>query len=330
MSAPILVTGATGFVGSRVVRQLLERGESVRVLARPGSPRSNLQGLDVDYVDGDLTRPDSLAPACRGCGGLFHVAADYRLWVADPQALDRTNVEGTRSLLLAAKDAGIGRIVYTSSVAVLGTRSDGTVTDETTPVTEADMVGLYKRSKFRAEEMVKTLVRDHDLPIVIVNPSTPVGPGDIKPTPTGRVILDAANGRIPAFVDTGLNIVHVDDVAHGHLLAFDRGAIGERYVLGGDDLPLRDMLRIIAEHVGRAPPTISLPRRALFPMAYLVEAWARSTGGKEPLLTVDGLKMAAKKMYFSSRKAETELGYSHRPAQEAIRDAVDWFRPNPM
>ncbi len=226
--------------------------------------------------------------------------------------------------MLAALEAGVQRVVYTSSVATLGLNRDGRPADETTPVTLADMVGHYKRSKFLAEAEVRRLVDEQALPAVIVNPSTPVGPRDIKPTPTGRLIADAAAGRMPAYVDTGLNIVHVDDVAAGHLLAFHRGRIGERYILGGDDLTLRDILEIVATLTGRRPPAVRLPHDLILPLACLVEGWTRLTGGKDPQLTVDGARMARKKMFFSSAKAESDLGYHHRPAREALADAVTW------
>ena len=262
----------------------------------------------------------------RGCDALFHVAADYRLWVPQPAAMYRTNVEGTRELLLAAAAAGVSRIVYTSSVATLGLRADRLPSDETTPAALADMIGHYKRSKFLAEQAVRALVAESGLPVVIVNPSAPVGPADARPTPTGRVLLEAARGRIPAYVDTGLNLVHVDDVAEGHLLAFERGRIGERYILGGDNLPLGEMLAQIATLVGRRPPRLRLPSRALLPVAVIAEAIARLGIGGEPLVTADGVRMARKPMYFTSAKAERELGYRSRPAVEGLRDAIDWYR----
>ncbi len=320
-----LVTGATGFVGSAVVRALLAGGETVRVLVRPGSDRRNLDGLAVEPVEGDLTDPHSLDRAVAGCSALFHVAADYRLWVPKPAEIHRANVEGTRDLMLAAGAAGVRRIVYTSSVATLGLHADGSPADEDTPVAIEAMIGPYKRSKFLAEQEVRRLVAESGLPAVIVNPSTPVGPRDVKPTPTGRMVRDAAAGRMPAFVDTGLNIVHVDDVARGHLLAFERGRIGARYVLGGEDMTLRAILGEIARIVGRHPPRLALPHAAVLPIAVIAEAVARVTG-REPLATVDGVRMARKHMFFSSAKAVAELGYRYRPAAEALRDAVAWFR----
>jgi len=322
----VLVTGASGFVGSAVVRQLLARGERVRVLVRPASDRRNVSGLAVEVVEGDLRQASSLAAACAGCSALYHVAADYRLWTRDPRELYASNVEGTRNLMRAALGAGIPRIVYTSSVATLGLHGDGSPASEDSPVGLANMIGHYKRSKFLAERAVDELVAREGLPAVIVNPSTPIGPHDVKPTPTGRMIRDAAAGRIPAYVDTGLNLVHVEDVARGHLLAFERGQVGRRYILGGEDMALRDILAAIARHAGRRPPRVRLPRSALYPVALVAEAWAWVTRGDEPQVTLDGLRMSRKKMFFDSGRARRELGYTARPAIEAIADAVDWFR----
>ncbi len=320
-----LVTGATGFVGAAVVRALLARGAKVRVLSRATSSKQNLQGLDVELAVGDLLDPDSLARAVAGCRGVYHVAADYRLWVPDPQEMFRANIDGSRALLLAAKHAGVERIVYTSSVATLGLNPDHTPSDEFTPVGLADMIGTYKKSKFLAEEEVKRLVRDEQVPAVIVNPSMPVGPGDVKPTPTGRMVVEAASGKMPAYVDTGLNVVHVDDVAQGHLLAYDKGQVGERYILGGENLTLAQILGLICGLVGRKPPTVQLPRLPLFPLAVIAEAWGRISG-IEPMLTVDSLKMAAKYMHYSSARAERELGYRPRPAKDAFADAIAWYK----
>lgn len=320
-----LVTGANGFVGSAVMRQLLDEGAAVRVLVRQGSDRRNLEGLDVEILEGDLRDQASLERALKGCYALFHVAADYRLWVRRPQDLYDSNVTGTGNILRAAGEAGVERIVYTSSVAVLGLNRDGTPADEETRVTVNDMIGHYKRSKFLAEEEVRRLVREQRLPVVIVNPSTPIGPRDVKPTPTGRMIRDAARGRMPAYVDTGLNLVHVEDVAAGHLMAYRRGSIGERYILGGEDLHLKDILTRIAQITGRKPPRIRLSQGMVMPIAYLAQAWARLTGGPEPRVTVDGVKMSRKLMFFSHAKATRDLGYHPRPADEALRDAVAWF-----
>lgn len=321
------VTGATGFVGSAVARKLQERGYRVRALVRPNADRRNLADLGLEEVAGRLENPDSLARAVDGCAAVFHVAADYRLWVPDPKPMMAANVDGSVALLRAAKRAGVPRIVYTSSVAVLGFNADGTPSDETTPSTVADMIGVYKASKFLAEEAVKRLIAEEGVPAVIVNPSTPIGPRDVKPTPTGRIITEAASGRMPAYVDTGLNVVHVDDVAEGHLLAFDKGVIGERYILGGDNLSLAEILARLARLSGCKPPKVKLPTAPLYPLAYAAEAWAR-VSGREPMVTVDALKMASHRMWFSSAKAEAQLGYRHRPAQEALADALRWFQQN--
>jgi dihydroflavonol-4-reductase len=320
-----LVTGGAGFVGSAVVRAQLARGERVRVLVRPTTDLRNLTALDVELAYGDLREPATLRAALAGCSTLFHVAADYRLWAPRPEELYASNVEGTRALMEAALELSIRRIVCTSSVATLGLHPDGRPADEDTPVGLADMIGPYKRSKYLAEELVRELVRTRGLPAVIVNPSAPVGPGDLKPTPTGRMVLDAAAGRMPAYVDTGLNIVHVDDVATGHLLACEHGRVGERYILGGTDLSLREILENIAEIVGRTAPRWRLPVAGVLPLAYLAEGWARVAGG-EPRLTIDGVRLARKHMYFTSARAERELGYSARPAPVALMDAVTGFR----
>ncbi|MFZ0147655.1 MAG: hopanoid-associated sugar epimerase, partial [Xanthobacteraceae bacterium] len=254
----ILVTGASGFVGAAVVRQLLAAGHAVRALIRPTSAHTNLAGLPVEIAQGDLRDPDSLNRAMAGVRFVFHVAADYRLWARHPQDIVRTNVEGTRTLMEAALRAGVERIVYTSSVATLKARPDGKPSDEAFPLEEAAAIGAYKYSKVVAERLVETMAAEHNLPAVIVNPSTPIGPRDVRPTPTGRIIVEAAAGRMPAYVDTGLNLVHVDDVATGHLLALAKGRIGERYILGGQDVLLGDMLGEIARHTGRSPPKLRL------------------------------------------------------------------------
>ncbi len=322
----VLITGASGFVGSAVTRCLIIAGYRVRALLRAESPRDNLSGLDVEIAIGDLTEPDTLKTAVAGCTALFHIAADYRLWTPQPQVLYRTNVDGTRNIMQAALHAEIRRIVYTSSVATLGLHTNGSPAGEETPSSLEDMTGHYKRSKFMAEAEVRRMVVEDRLPAVIVNPSTPVGPRDIRPTPTGKMIVDAARGRMPAYVDTGLNIVHVDDVAAGHLLAFERGKVGERYILGGDNMSLRDILHHIASMSGRRPPRVRLPHNAVLPLAWITQGLARISGTMQPIMTVDGVRMAKKRMYFSSARAEGELGYTHRPATEALHDAVTWFR----
>jgi dihydroflavonol-4-reductase len=310
-----------------VVRALLAAGHQVRVLLRAQSSRRNLAGLAVEPVIGDLADVGALDAALQGCEALFHVAADYRLWAPDPQALYRSNVDGTRNIVEAARRSDVKRVVYTSSVATIGLRPDSQPSDETDVAQLDAMIGHYKRSKFLAENWVLQAARD-GAPIVIVNPSTPIGPGDVKPTPTGRLVLDAATGRMPAYVDTGLNIVHVDDVAAGHLLAYQHGRIGERYILGGTDLSLQRILSMIALASGRPAPRLRLPLNLLLPVAYAAEALARLRG-RETRITVDGIRMARHRMYFSSAKAVRELGYRWRPAQQAIEDAVRWFVQSP-
>ena len=322
----ILITGASGFVGSAVLRKLIERGHEVRALVRPSSERRNLEGLPVEIVEGDLMAPETLKPALKGCKGVFHVAADYRLWAPDPSGMFAANVDGTRAIMAAALEVGVERIVYTSSVATLGLLPGGQPADEDTPVRFEDMIGPYKQSKFLAEAEVRALLGTEKLPAVIVNPSTPIGPRDIKPTPTGRMIVEAASGRMPAYVDTGLNVVHVDDVAEGHLLAFEKGEVGECYILGGENLPLNEILNTIAGITGGKAPRWRIPHGLVLPVAHVAEAWARLTGGSEPFVTVDGLRMARKKMFFSHRKASRAFGYAPRPASDALADATRWFR----
>jgi len=324
---PVLVTGSTGFIGSAVARRLIGEGLSVRLMVRSTSPRDNLQGLRAEIVTGDLRDPQAVREAVRGVNAVFHVAADYRMWARNPQEIITNNREMTRCVMEAALQAKVARIVYTSSVATLEPYADGQSSDETRPLAENAAIGAYKRSKVIAERLVETMVAQRGLPAVIVNPSAPIGPRDIKPTPTGRIVLEAASGRLPAYVDTGLNLVHVDDVAAGHLAAFRNGRIGERYVLSGQNVELRIVLCDIAQLVGRVAPRIRLPRRLLFPYAYLSEVVATMTG-HEPMATLDGLRMAKYYMYFSSAKAERELGYTARPYCEALRDAIVWFRAN--
>ncbi len=319
-----LVTGASGFVGSAVARRLGERGYRVRVLMRASSPRTNIVGFDCETVEGDMRDPASMRRAMEGARYLFHVAADYRLWARDPEEIVRNNRDGARAVMEAALDAGVDKIVYTSSVAALKPL-DGSAADETSRHTEQSAIGAYKRSKVVAERLVERMIAEQGLPAVIVSPSTPIGPRDVKPTPTGRIIVEAATGRMPAFVDTGLNLVHVDDVAEGHLLALEKGKFGEAYILGGEDVSLKDMLAVIASLAGRKAPTLRLPRAPLYPLAYAAEAFARVTG-REPFLTADALTMAKHRMFFSSSKAQRELGFSARPYARGIEDALTWFR----
>jgi dihydroflavonol-4-reductase len=321
----ILVTGASGFVGSAVARKLIEAGFSVRALVRGKSPRAHLAGLDLEFFEGDLRDRKSVARAIAGMRYVFHVAADYRLWARDPSEIFASNVEGTRNLMEEAMRAGVERVIYTSSVATIAVRSDGMAADESSPLREDQGIGAYKRSKIAAERLVEAMVAERGLAAVIVNPSTPIGPRDVRPTPTGRIIIEAAMGRIPAFIDTGLNLVHVDDVASGHLAALHHGKIGERYILGGQDVLFSQMLRDIAGLVGRRAARVRLPWRALIPVAFVAEAVANVTG-REPFATLDGVHMAKYRMFFASTKAEQELGYRSRRYTEAIDDAVRWFR----
>jgi dihydroflavonol-4-reductase len=319
------LTGASGFVGSALARRLLSDGFVVRALVRSGANRANTSGLDLDIVEGDIRNANVVQQAMRGVRYVFHAAADYRLWAPDPSEIFETNVDGTRIVMVAALQANVERIVYTSSVATLKPRDDGTAVDESGRLDEGSAIGAYKKSKLLAERLVERIVRDENLPAVIVNPSTPIGPRDVRPTPTGRIIIEAACGRMPAFVDTGLNVVHVDDVANGHIAALQRGRIGERYILGGENMALGRILGEIARLAGRRPPTIKLPRRSIYPLAFAAEAVARVTK-REPFVTLDGLRMAKYKMFFSSAKAERELSYHARPASEALADAFCWFR----
>jgi len=320
----VLITGASGFVGAAVLRALAGRGLKLRALARASSPLANLEGADCEIAIGDITDPAAMAPAMTGVRWAFHVAADYRLWARDPGQIRHVNLEGTRAVMQAALAAGVERIVHTSSVATLRAGAGESV-DETAPLAEAQAIGAYKASKVAAERLVESMVRDDGLPAVIVNPSTPIGPGDVKPTPTGRIVIEAAAGRIPAFVDTGLNLVHVDDVARGHVLAMEKGVVGERYILGGQDASLRELLAAIAELTGRRAPTLSLPRAPIYPLAWAAEGFAQMTGAA-PFVTRDALAMAAHHMFFTSAKAQSALGYQARPYREALADALYWFR----
>ena len=329
MPDTVLVTGATGFVGSAVARRLAARGFNIRVLARRESNRANLEGLAAEIAEGDMRVLGDMRAALDGARYLFHAAADYRLWARDPEDIVRNNLAGTRAVMQAARDARIERIVYTSSVATLVPGTAEHPADETARATPETAIGSYKRSKVLAERLVEEMVREDHLPAVIVSPSTPIGPRDIKPTPTGRIIVEAASGRMPAFVDTGLNLVHVDDVAEGHLLAFEKGAAGESYILGGENVSLKEMLHAIATICDRKPPRARLPRAPLYPLAYGAELFAQISG-KEPFLTVDALKMSGHHMFFSSIKAEQTLGYRARPWRDAVADAIAWFRARSM
>lgn len=326
MADTVLVTGASGFVGAAVARKALARGFRVKVLMRATASRANIDGLDVEAVTGDMRDAASMTAAMQGVRYLFHVAADYRLWARDPSEIAHNNLEGARATMSAALRAGVERVVYTSSVAALKPGS-GNAVDETSRHTPQSVIGAYKLSKLLAEREVERMIAEDALPAVIVAPSTPIGARDIKPTPTGRIIVEAAAGRMPAFVDTGLNLVHVDDVAEGHFLALERGKVGENYILGGTDVTLAQMLADIAALAGRRAPTVKLPRGPLFPLAFAAEAMARVTG-KEPFLTADALRMSRYQMYFSSAKAIRELGYAARPYREGLKDAHAWFAAN--
>lgn len=319
-----LVTGGTGFVGRAVVEELLAAGREVRVLVRdPKHPA--LQGLTVEAFPGDLRDPPSLKAAVRGCTQVFHVAADYRLWVPDPEAMYAVNVQGTKDLMAAAAEAGVSRVVYTSTVGTLGNLGDGTPGTEDTPVTLEEMVGHYKRSKFLAEQAVLEFARQ-GLPVVLVHPSAPVGPWDSRPTPTGQMIVDFLKGRMPAYLETGLNLVHVRDVARGHLLAAERGRVGEKYILGNQNLKLSEIFQLLAEISGRPAPKIRLPYFPILCLAYLDEFWATWISRRPPRIPLAAVKMAKKFMYFDSSKAVRELGLPQTPIRQALEEAVAWFK----
>lgn len=323
----VLVTGGTGFVGSRVVRKLVARGQRVRCLARKSSNLANLDGLPVEVVTGDLRDPASVDAAVRGCSVLIHVAADYRLWSRDPDALYRSNVDGTRNLLAAAERTGCERIVYCSTVGTLGIPADGSPGNEETPAFLADMTGHYKRSKFLAEQEA-LLAASRGLPVVIVNPSTPVGPNDIKPTETGRIITRFLNDRMPMYLDTGLNVVDVDDVAEGHLLAADKGRVGERYILGCRNMTLREILECLASLTGKPAPSARIPYGLALGVARLNEFFVGTLAGREPGIPVEGVRMASKRMFFDGGKAVRELGLPQTPVEEALDRAIRWFVDN--
>lgn len=318
-----LVTGGTGFVGANVVRELLGDGRTVRVLVRPRSDRRALAGLPIELSEGDLGDRASLDRAVAGVRLVLHVAADYRLWAPDPQALYRANVEGTRAILEAAGAAGVTRVVYTSTVGALGIPKDGSAGTEDTPVSLGDMVGPYKRSKFLAEQVALELAR-RGLPVVIVNPSAPVGPWDVKPTPTGQMVVDFLAGRMFATMDTGLNLVHVRDVARGHLLAAERGRIGEKYILGHANLSLAEIGALLAEITGRHPPRWRVPYALAWSAALGMEAFARLTR-TAPRVPLTAVRMARKRMYFSPARAVRELGLPQTDVRVALRDAAGWF-----
>jgi dihydroflavonol-4-reductase len=320
-----LVTGATGFVGSHVVRQLLLRGDQVRILARNSSRKSNIEAFGCEIAIGDLKDPTSLLRCVQGCRRVFHVAADYRLWARNPQDIYDNNVGGTRNLLSACCEAGVEKVVYTSTVGTIGMRKDGLPADEDSPVKLDDMIGHYKRSKFMAEQVAHEFAAS-GLPVVIVNPTTPIGPGDLKPTPTGRIILEFIKGRMPAYVDTGLNMVGVEDVARGHLLAEESGRVGERYILGGENWTLEEILEALSRICGRRLPQFRIPWTLTLVAAYLDNFFMGSVLRREPLIPLEGVRMARYKMFISSEKARKELGYNPQPVEKALREAVEYFR----
>jgi len=318
------VTGATGFLGAHVARVLAEQGADLRLLVRPTSDLRNIEGLKADRVTGDLRSAASLEKAVEGCDVVFHVAADYRLWVRDPEQMYRSNVEGTRALLDAARKNGIRRVVYTSSVATMGFTSNGRVVDEESPVALADMIGHYKRSKFMAEQVAIEAGRSGQ-EVVIVNPSTPIGEMDIKPTPTGRIVVDFLKRKFPAYVDTGLNLVDVTECARGHILALEKGTSGERYILGGENLTLKQILDKLAAITGLPSPKIKVPYVMALATGVVDELVTGHIRGKEPRATIDAVRMGRKKMFVSSAKAERELGWTIVPVEGALRRAAAWF-----
>lgn len=320
------VTGATGFIGASIVRELLKDGHQVKVLVRNGSDTTNLNGLKVEVMQGDLHDQHHLEQGMTGHDWLFHAAADYRLWCPKPEAMYHANVNGTCTILQAALEAGVKRVVYTSSVGTLGNPGDGTPGTEETPVSLHDMVGHYKKSKFLAEEKAEKFV-DKGLDLIIVNPSTPVGPFDIKPTPTGKIIVDFLNRKMPAYLDTGLNLIAVEDCARGHLLAAEKGRTGQKYILGNRNLTLREIFVLLEQLTNLSAPKVRLPYTPILLAAYLNEALSRLTG-KEPLIPLAGVQMAKKFMFFDASKAVRELGLPQTPVEEALQRAIDWFRSN--
>jgi dihydroflavonol-4-reductase len=321
------VTGATGFVGSHVARVLAEQGANLRLLVRPGSDTRNLDGLKAERVIGDLREPESLEKAMSGCDVVFHVAADYRLWVRDPGQMYKANVEGTRAILNAARKNGVRRVVYTSSVATMGFTSNGHPADETSPVSLDNMIGPYKRSKFMAEQLALETGRS-GTDVVVVNPTTPIGERDIKPTPTGRIVVDFLKKKFPAYVDTGLNLVDVQECARGHVAALEKGRSGERYILGGENLTLKQILDKLAAITGLPSPKVKVPYVMALATGVVDELVTGRIRGREPRVTIDAVRMGRKKMFVTSAKAERELGWKPVPVDGALRRAVDWFREN--
>ncbi|MGB7548243.1 MAG: hopanoid-associated sugar epimerase [Terracidiphilus sp.] len=321
----IFLTGATGFVGHHVARALAAEGADLRLLVRKTSNLKNLEGIPGETEVGDLARPESFAPALAGCDAVVHVAADYRLWIPDPDAMYRANVDGTRDLLRLAREAGVPRVVYTSSVATMHFRTDGIVINEDTPVSLSDMVGHYKRSKFLAEQQAIAAAQDGQH-VIILNPTTPIGPNDWKPTPTGRIFVDFLNGKFPAYVDTGLNLVDVTEVARAHVAALTLGTPGRRYILGGENLTLKQILDKMSAITGIPSPTVKIPFAVAATYAFFEEWITGRIRGKEPRATLEEVRMGRKKMYASSAHAQQELGFRIVPVYPAMRAAIDWFR----
>jgi dihydroflavonol-4-reductase len=321
----VFLTGATGFVGSHVARALASRGAKLRLLVRPTSHLNNLEGIAAETVTGDLRDPQSFRAGLAGCDALIHVAADYRLWVRDPKAMYAANVEGTRALLALARELGIPKAVYTSSVATMGFREDGTIVDELTPVALEKMIGHYKRSKFLAErEAISAAGAGQH--VIVLNPTTPIGANDIKPTPTGQIVVDFLNRKFPAYVDTGLNLVDVSEVARMHVVALERGRPGERYILGGENLSLKQILDKMSTITGLPSPTVKVPHALAMAFALFDETFTGRLRNQEPRATVEAVRMGKKKMFASSAKAERELGLQVMPVYPALRAAIDWFR----
>jgi dihydroflavonol-4-reductase len=323
----VLIKGATGFVGSHVARALAVRGADLRLLVRSTSRTDNIADLHAEVATGDLRDPESLKKAMAGCEFVFHVAADYRLWVRDPEQMYRSNVEGTRAIIRAAQECGVRRVIYTSSVATMGFTREGHIAREDSPVSIKDMVGHYKRSKFMAEEIALEAGRN-GANVVVVNPTTPIGEYDIKPTPTGRIVVDFLKRKFPAYVDTGLNLADVREVARGHLLAMEKARPGERYILGGANLTLKQILYKLSELTGLPSPTMKVPHAVAMGFAVFDQFFTGTILGKEPRATIDVVKMGRKKMFAASTKAEYELGYKVLPVEDALRRAVEWFQTN--
>ncbi len=320
----VFLTGSTGFVGSHVARAYAAEGAELRLLTRATSKLDAIEGISADVVVGDLREPEGLRTALRGCDALVHVAADYRLWVRDPKEMYAANVDGTRELLRIAREEGVAKVVYTSSVATMGFKTDGTIVDETTPVSLAEMIGPYKRSKFLAEQEAIAAARAGQH-VMVLNPTTPIGEGDAKPTPTGRIFVDFLNRKFPAYVDTGLNLVDVAEVARMHVVALERGVPGERYILGGENLTLKQILDRMSAITGLPSPTMRVPHAVALAFAFFDETITGKLRGKEPRATVEAVRMGRKFMFASSAKAERELGFRALPVYSAMRSAIEWF-----